>query len=204
MYYTKEAIGKRRKRIENRKKIFTFFLYIMILPIIIYNISLIVVSMVNKSETPSFFGIKTYVIVSGSMQPELNIGDIVIVKKQNEEDIEVGDIISFREGQSVITHRVVGINEKNGEKEFITKGDYNNAKDSNPVKYESIEGVCINKISKLGNVVLFLKKKVVIISIILVFYLIYSHDIKISEKEKIRRKKRREYEIEKTKGKEEL
>lgn len=194
MYYTKDAIEKKRRRKLKRKKIFTFFVYIIVLPIIVYNISLIIVSMVNKSETPSFFGIKAYVIVSGSMQPELNIGDIVIVKKQKSDKIQVGDIISFREGETIITHRIIEINEKDGEKQFITKGDYNNAKDSNAVKYESVEGVCINKIPYLGNIVLFLKKKIVIISIVLIFYLIYSHDVKVSEKEKVRRKKRREYE----------
>ena len=81
MKYTNDAI-KRRKNIEdNIKKRFNIIIYIILIPILIYNISLIIQSLVKTSETPNFFGIKTYVIISGSMESELQIGDIVIVKK---------------------------------------------------------------------------------------------------------------------------
>ena len=169
-------------------------IYILIIPIIIYNISLIVFSIINKNETPCFFGIKTFVIVSGSMQPNLMIGDIVIVKNCDKNDINVGDIISYRSGQSVITHRIVEFIESDGQTGYITKGDNNNVKDNVVVKFEDIEGKYIGKISKLGNVVLFLKNKIVIISIILIFYLIYVHELKVNEKIQIRKEKREKFE----------
>lgn len=194
MRYTNDVINKKIKNGNRRKIIFRIVIYILIIPIIIYNISLIVFSIINKNETPNFFGIKTFVIVSGSMQPDLMIGDIVIVKKCEENDINIGDIISYRAGQSVITHRVIEFSENDGQTGYITKGDNNNVKDNVVVKFEDIEGKYIGKISKLGNVVLFLKNKIVIISIILMFYLIYVHELKVNEKIQIRKEKREKFE----------
>ena len=194
MRYTNDVINKKIKDGNRRKIIFRIVIYILIIPIIIYNISLIVFSTINKNETPCFFGIKTFVIVSGSMQPDLMIGDIVIVKNCDKNDINVGDIISYRSGQSVITHRIVEFIESDGQTGYITKGDNNNVKDNVVVKFEDIEGKYIGKISKLGNVVLFLKNKIVIISIILIFYLIYVHELKVNEKIQIRKEKREKFE----------
>jgi len=168
----------------------------MIIPIIIYNILLIIVSIVSPSETPNFFGIKTYIIISRSMEPNLNIGDIVFVKKCEEENLKNNDIISFREGQFVITHRIVEIKENENGKEYVTKGDNNKIKDEVTVKYCDIEGVYIGKVAYIGNIVLFLKNKIVIILIILIVYLIYLHDIKVIKKEKIRKRKREKFESE--------
>lgn len=196
MQYTNEAIKTKKRKIEILKKIISLAIYIVILPLIFYNISLIVFSIVKPDETLSFLGIKTFVIISGSMEPSLNIGDIVVIKKCSEQDVKVDDIISFREGQTVITHRVIEINETENGKEYITKGDNNNTKDSIPVKFSNIEGVYIRKLEYVGKIVLFLKNKIVIISIVLIFYLIYLYDLKVTEKRKARRSKRRNFELE--------
>ena len=64
MRYTNDAIRK-RKNFENKFcKGISLIIYILLFPLIIYNISLIVQSIVKPEETPSFLGIKTYVIVS--------------------------------------------------------------------------------------------------------------------------------------------
>lgn len=194
MQYTNEYIKKKKKRREIIKKILSSIIYIIIIPIITYNIFLIIMSIVNPSKTPSFLGIKTFVIVSGSMEPNLNVGDIVLIKTVDEQEIKVNDIISFREGQSIITHRIVEISEEEGIKKYITKGDNNNAKDSNAVEYEEIEGVYIVKIPKIGWLVIFLKNKIVIISIILIFYLMYIHNSNVNKKRNERRKLRNQYE----------
>lgn len=194
MQYTNEAIKNKKKKIAIRKRIISLAIYIVILPLIFYNILLIVFSIIKPNETPSFLGIKTFVIVSGSMEPNLNVGDIVIIKKCDENDIKEDDIISFREGQTIITHRVKEINDTENGREYVTKGDNNNVKDNTPVKYSNIEGVCIGRIEHIGNIVLALKNKIVIIAIILIFYLIYSHDLKVTEKKRSRREKRRKFE----------
>mgnify|MGYP004531853403 FL=1 len=194
MRYTNDIIKKKSEKIDKRKKLIKLIIYIMIIPIIFYNISLIFFSIINKSETPNFFGIKTFVIISGSMEPNLKISDIVIIKKCEQNELKENDIISFRSGQSVITHRINQIIETENGVEYITKGDNNNTKDNGTVKFDDIEGKYIGKIEYLGKVVLYLKNKTVIISIIIIFYLIYAHEMKTNEKLQLRREKREKFE----------
>lgn len=89
MLYTNEAIKKRNKTNRQVKNAINVILYIILSPILIYNITLIMKAIINSNETPTFFGIKTYVIISGSMEPTLNIGDIIIVKKAKEDELKV-------------------------------------------------------------------------------------------------------------------
>lgn len=96
------------------------------------------------------FPIKPVAIASGSMQPELYVGDVVIIKKCNSNDVEEGDIIEYQmEGYTVI-HRVKHKNQKNGKFTFITQGDNNNTEDSEPVSEEQLIGKVIFKIRFLG------------------------------------------------------
>lgn len=197
MRFTNEEILKNKLKQQNRKKVITTIIYIIIIPLIIYNISLIVQSVLIPNKTPSFFGTKTFVIVSGSMQPTLEIGDIILIKNVTEDEIQKNDIIAYREGQTVVTHRVIDIIETENGKQFITKGDNNNVKDSYPVQYRDIEGVYNNsKIVGIGNLVLFLQNKIVIICILIIFYLIYLHDNNKREKTRIRREKKEQFDFE--------
>lgn len=192
MRFTKEDIEKRRKKVDNSKKILRYISYLILIPIIIYNSLLIIQAANNSSETPSVAGIKTFVIISGSMEPELKIGDIVLIKKCEELDIQIGDIISFRSGESIITHRVNDIVvDNNGKIQYETKGDNNNIVDTNYVKYDDIEGKMIKKILYIGKMTLLLKNKMIIILILLSFYIIYVHNVNVEEKRMIRKEKRK-------------
>ncbi len=153
------------------KKIGKIFMYTLLVLLLIYNFTIIIKSIVVPNKTPSFFGIKTYIIISGSMQPYLDIGDIVIVKNAKEEDLKIGDVISYREGKDVITHRIKEINIQNDEKLYVTRGDNNNTDDSNLVKYEMIEGKVVKKVNNIGKIQLFLLKKEVIIGVVIIYYL---------------------------------
>lgn len=99
-----------------------------------------------------------YTIVSGSMEPNINVYDVVIDKRvDSPKDIKVGDVITFTSTGSltngmVITHRVVDIIEKNGKYSFKTKGDNNLTPDSSPAEYDYIIGKVILRIPQLGRV----------------------------------------------------
>lgn len=194
MKYTNDAIRKRKNREIKICRIISIIIYILLFPLIIYNISLIIQSVVKPDETPSFLGIKTYVIVSGSMEPEYNIGDIVIVKKAKEEDINKGDIISYRDGQSVVTHRVIEEKEINGITKFKTKGDNNNTEDIHEVTPNLIEGKVVGKIAKVGNLSIMLQDKISIIIIILLFYIYLVRSDKVKKRNERRKEKRIAYE----------
>ena len=129
------------------------------------------------------------------MEPELNIGDIVVVKSASEDDLREGDIISYRDGQAVVTHRITEIKENDkGEKEFQTKGDNNNTKDSKTIKINLIEGKVINSISRVGKLAIMLQDKIFIIFIIILFYGYLVRCEKVKKRAERRKSKRIDYE----------
>ena len=96
------------------------------------------------------FPIKPIAIATGSMEPELHVGDVAVIKKCTANDVEEGDIIEYQmEGYTVI-HRIKSKTQKNGQFTFITKGDNNNTEDSEPVSEEQLIGKVIFKVRFLG------------------------------------------------------
>ena len=91
--------------------------------------------------------IKLYQIQSGSMLPELQIGEIIILLEQ--ENYKIKDIITYKvENSYFITHRIVQITEEG----YITKGDANNTEDETVVKQEQIQGKIIFHSKLLGRI----------------------------------------------------
>ena len=88
-----------------------------------------------------------------------------LTARENVQFLQEGDIISFRQGQSVITHRINKIMDENGEIVYQTKGDNNNIEDSGTITDSVIEGKVIYKIPKLGKISLFLQNKIILIII---------------------------------------
>ena len=127
------------------------------------------------------------------MEPEINVGDVVFVKEA--ETINVGDVISFKKGGSVITHRVIEITNENGEEKYKTKGDYNNSEDVGLIGKKDIEGSVAFKVNKIGQILIFLKTKMGIISIIIAVIIIFMNNKTIKNKKLERKRKRELYEL---------
>ena len=197
MIYTNDAIKKRKDKTTKVRNKIVILVYIVLVPVLLYNFYLIGQQILSPGETPSFFGYKTYVIVSGSMQPEIQIGDLVIVKEASDDQLQVGDIISYKDGQSIITHRVSEKIEEKGRVEYRTKGDNNNTDDGKTIKTTLIEGKVIKVIPHLGTVALALQKKAAIIVVGIIVYIYIAHSINTKGKKGERRKKRIKYENEK-------
>ena len=108
------------------------------------------------------FPIMPSVIATGSMEPMIKPGDIVLLKQIRSEDqiwnLKSGDIIQFKRGEILITHRIVEV-EKNKKKKllFHTKGDNNSIEDSQTVDPNDIKGIYVQVIPKLGYPTLLLK-----------------------------------------------
>lgn len=82
---------------------------------------------------------RIFLIMSGSMAPELPVGSIIIVDTL-QADVETGDIISFRLlNEAIVTHRISGGSSSG----WITKGDANEDVDSVRVKQENIIGIVV-------------------------------------------------------------
>ena len=104
---------------------------------------------------PGVFRIRPYVVYSGSMEPEIHTGAVVFTK-EGEFSPKKGDIITFRSGDTVVTHRVL----KNNNGTCITKGDANKTADPVPVRESQIIGQVVYSLPYLGYVIHFLQARI--------------------------------------------
>jgi len=191
--YKVNKIQKEKQIIHTTVKVISAILYIILIPIIIFNFTLIIKSFINPNEIPDFLGYKTFVIVSGSMEPTIMTQDAILVKEVPQDEIKINDIISFSQGESIITHRVIGIVKDDGMIKYRTKGDNNNIEDKKKTTYEQIEGKYQFKLKQLGVVTKMLKSKITLIILVLIIILIYCYKRKIEMKKQERKEKRKQY-----------
>ena len=161
----KEALQKQaEKKEENEKRSLPVRILhivkriILVLIIAAFAIALIsfVIVRVNGG-TPEIFGYSVQRIISGSMEPTLQVGDIILCKKVTDpSEVKVDDIITFRGNSdfeyNYVTHRVVAPPEKNinGEYVLTTKGDANNIVDKE-ISFSSVHSKFIRKIDFLNS-----------------------------------------------------
>jgi len=155
-----ESMKKRKSFVRIIPSIIGVIISLILIPLLVMNLTIIVKSYINPDEVPGFFGIKPFIVSTGSMEGTINIGDLVITKEVDPATLEVGDIISYKEESSVITHRIIAMTEKDGELAFTTKGDANNTEDDNPVTYSQVEGIYLFRIARLGNLAMFMQTPV--------------------------------------------
>ncbi len=105
---------------------------------------------------PMPLGIGVSVVMSGSMEPELSIDDVIIVKKTDE--FYVDQLVVFRDGGSMVVHRVIAVDGNT----LTTKGDANNTEDA-PIDVSAVKGEVVAVIPAIGGVVEIIRQPVVII-----------------------------------------
>lgn len=104
-----------------------------------------------------------YVIISGSMEPNIHVYDVIISKRVDPSTLEVGDVITFHSNDTrfygeTVTHRIVEvIDSKKGI--YRTKGDANNVEDEALTVGENIMGKVVMRIPQLGRVQSFIATK---------------------------------------------
>lgn len=108
---------------------------------------------------PRFGGWRFDAVLSGSMEPTLALGGVVAIKPVQPVDIGVGDIIAYRSGEALISHRVVDVISGGGELSFITKGDANEAPDLSPVTATNLVGEVVFDVPYLGYLAAFVKTR---------------------------------------------
>ena len=164
------------------KKVFQVLFWIFLVVVAVYSTFIIIQKIMWKDKIPSFFGYKNFIVLTGSMEPTLHMGDIVIVKETT--NIQDNDIIAFRERNSVITHRVFEVRKEGGKEYYITKGDANSDTDQELLDKEQIEGKYCFKIPFLGRVILFFQKPIGMMTLfILVGIFLFLSSIKPKEKQ---------------------
>ena len=104
---------------------------------------------------PSLLGHQSFVVLSGSMEPAISTGDIVVVEKIEPSDARIGDVVSFRspdEPGKIVTHRVVDVRAVGEELRFVTKGDANNATERWTIARSGTIGRAKYRVPELGYV----------------------------------------------------
>lgn len=195
---------KTRKISLSKLDIVGIILVAIFLPIIILNVTFVIKGATNPDEVPMVFGRAPLIVVSDSMDLELgrpgafNKNDLIIIKKVDVEDLKENDIISYmNEYDEIITHRIIRKEEVKGIKYFVTKGDFS-ASEDDPITYDQVIGIYVNRIPKLGGVAKFLQTSIgvfVLLGTPILIFLIIDFVIKNKEK-KINESKTAELEAE--------
>ena len=160
------------------KKICSFFSTILMLLLVVIAALLLV---------PKLFGYTQYAVISGSMEPNIPVGSIVYDKEVEPEELEIGDVITYRlSGDTLVTHRIVAIDEAS--QSVQTKGDANEAEDGAPVPYSEIVGLKAFHVPLLGYISIYGKTPLGIAAVcgvlVLLILLNFLPDILSEEEEK--------------------
>jgi len=148
---------------------------------------------VNASPTKSIFGYRYYTVLTPSMSPNYEVGDVVFVHIEDADTINVGDVITFNpsnDSEAYLTHRVIEKYDNykdTGVTCFKTKGDANDSEDCFLIGEEKVVGKVVFGIPGLGYIIRFVQLKwyyiaaiavmiVVLICILKVFFRTYGKD----------------------------
>lgn len=157
-------------------------LCVILIPILLINLTLIAKSFLNKDEVPSIGGVLPLIVLTDSMYPEIESGDLIICHTAEAEEIQVNDVIAFFDpagnGSSIVTHRVIEVVEENGTLSFRTRGDNNNTEDRLLVPADNLVGVYQSRIAGAGHIAMFMQSTTgLIICVVLPIILLVAYDI---------------------------
>lgn len=157
-------------------KILKIIYYIVFASIVAIVILLIV------SILPITGNVKFMIVQSGSMEPMIKKGSIVMVKPAT--DYNIGDVITFNQynpKNPPITHRIVEIKQVDNQISYITKGDANKGEDGEGVSKKDIVGKVLFNVPYIGYVVGALKKPQVFLLAIIIpaLFIIINEAVKI-------------------------
>ena len=145
---------------DNVLQVFRWLILGPVTALVAFGMTLLVFTAFSDSGRPRIFGLEMFVVTSGSMQPGIDPGDVVMVNVDGGRH-SVGDVITFRphdESTLYITHRVVQVLGGDGaDAEYVTKGDANPDRDLEPVLTNQVVGSVSAVFPFIGRVVLGLR-----------------------------------------------
>lgn len=179
---------KKRERIDKTFRVLRVIKNVICWTLIVVLVFAVITFLLTRVSggTPSLFGYTVQRVTTGSMQPELMVGDVILSKKVDDVmTLEVDDIITFKGGSQFgndvnVTHRVVvAPQEENDTIMLQTKGDANDVAD-NPISADRVQSKYICKIGFLSKLYdLFLSPWGLIIFIALLLFIFFDELVNI-------------------------
>lgn len=149
-----------------KKILFTIVTVILVI-LLAYNIYNFIMIKVLKHDVATVNGYTMLEVVSGSMKPAINVGDMIIINTKDKNYKENDIITYYDKNHNLITHRIIKINDT----EIVTKGDNNNTEDE-AIYSKEIIGKYVTKIANLGIILSSLKSPFTMIMILIIGILI--------------------------------
>lgn len=157
-------------------------LCVILIPILLFNLTIIVKSFTNKDAVPDVGGWFPLIVLTDSMYPVIESGDLIICQTVEPETVQVGDVISFFDpagnGTSIVTHRVIEVVNEGGALMFRTQGDNNNTEDKVLVGAQDVVGTYKSRIAAAGHVAMFMQTTTgLIVCVVLPILLLIGYDV---------------------------
>ncbi|WP_313509914.1 signal peptidase I [Enterococcus sp.] len=139
---------------------------------------LAVLNFLSKPSGDGLFGYKGYTVISGSMEPTLKVGDYVVVKVEDFDQLQVGEIITFEDEGMMVTHRIISITDEG----IQTRGDHNTVNDMKQVTEDKFVGRMAVHIPYLGHVMIWMQNPLIfavvlgLIAVRIAFLLLWKHE----------------------------
>ena len=166
--------------IKTAGRVLSAVLTVLLALLLIANLYTIAVRSITGKPQPAVFGWSWAVVISGSMEPEISVNDLIVVREQD--SYHVGDIITYESGSSVVTHRIVAETEQG----FTTKGDSNNTEDPKSVPHGAVVGRVVYVIPGIGLLIEYLRTPLGMTCMVLIGFLLieipYLRDRRKNEK----------------------
>nr|WP_316621384.1 signal peptidase I [uncultured Ruminococcus sp.] len=134
-------------------------------------------------ETPSVFGNYIFRVSSDSMEPTLMVGDVILVQSADAEDIQKGDIITYKSKDGSmygreVTHRVVADPViKHDTYYYQTQGDAVGAPLDKAITYDQVKGKYVRKLTLIGKLYGFMSKPIGVAIFIGVIVLLFGYEV---------------------------
>ena len=136
-----------------------------------------------SGEAPSVFGYQVFRVSSGSMEPELMIGDVIIIKEADVEDIQKGDIVTYKgeEGEfrdKFITHKMIEDPQLvDGKYVFHSQGIYKGAIQDPDWYEDQLLGEYVCKVPYIDSVYSFFLKPYGLITFVLIIIVLFGYEL---------------------------
>ncbi len=154
------------------KKILSILQKVLIGLFILLMVSVLVMRL--KGNNPHIFGYSLYVIISPSMEPSLEVGDVILSKKiKDYSDLEVNDVVTYR-GEvgsykdKIITHQIIEIIEADGHYRFKTQGTKEGAQVDPEISEDQLISKMLFEVPLLGSFMSLMNNRIVFFFVIIV------------------------------------